>query len=1009
MKTHIRSIELLEARIAPATFTVTTNANGGPGSLGEAIANSANSMGVDTILFNLPAGQLTMTLPGFTIDHPVIFDGRSQPGYVDSPLVVLQGAEFGQKGFRFVSGSGGSQVLGMKITDFDDSGIVIDTADITVAGCDIVGNVIGISVNGAGAVIGGSGETGKNVISGNTVYGITGAFIGDLKVQNSHIGVNRAGTAAMGNGGGGIFLDSCTDITIGGVGRNVVSANGGVGGIWMINCFGNFRIQSSTVGLSATGLAETSFSNANVGVHLAGNAAFAIGSDGFTGSSANFISNNNGTELEVNTNSPFEFSLPGSASIKGNYIGTTNSGMAVVPATAATLGIRAQGPNIVIGGAGPDANTIFSQTDGIAADPGVRISGNDFFQVSGLVIDVEPDGATPNDAGELDGVQNKPVIGGVAVVAVGNQYAVTGTLDSKPNTDYLIELYGFDGQRFTNVATSSVQTDANGHLDISLLGFSFAGFTQVAATVTDQLTGNTSEMSAIAKVAPGIAFVGSTEITQIEGNTAFQILTFNVLATAPLTEGVSMDLSAAASNTATLSVDYSFSPTSLSFGPAVTSQIVNVIINGDTSVEPAEVARLVLSNLTGNAVLIVPSLNITITNDDTSLKISPDSKTATWIDADGDLVTLKTTKPVLNAGMFALNATGTLGGELLQSIDFNFASIDPKGTNLALSAKFDKARNRGDGIVDVGTIFAGGTDLGVVKLDGDLGAILVGDSTVADGSVKSLTVGSIGVLGATQDSVFRGKVGVLAVRGDIANTSLINDTSMELNPGAGAFGSITIGGNFEASRTATSRIVTTGDIGALKIGGSLIVTSSNNSGIVSGGKIGSVTVGGSVMGTDGRALVLAGTTIGKVAIGGSLDNAQLAAGGNAVPLNPAAAIAIASVTVKGRVQDSLIQSGINLTGAFNPDTQIGSITVNGDWIRSNASASTAAGPDGKYGTPDDILFAATGTYTNNTAIVSKIASVFVKGQIFGTSGGTDSYGFVAQTIGNSDAAPLPTR
>ena len=999
MKTHIRSIELLEARIAPATFTVTTNANGGAGSLGEAIVNAANSMGTDTILFNLPAGQLTMTLPGFTIDHPVIFDGRSQPGYVDSPLVVLQGAEFAQRGFRFVNGSGGSQVLGMKITDFDESGILIDASDITVAGCDIVGNAYGISVNGARAVVGGSGETGKNVISGNTIYGITGAFTGELIVQNSHIGVSRSGTTAMGNGGGGIFFDSSSDITIGGVGRNVISANGGVGGIWMINCFGNYRIQSSSVGLSATGAADIAFSNSSSGVYLSGGAVFNIGSDGLAGSSANVITNNNGTELAVNTNATSEFALPGSASIKGNYIGTTTSGMTVVPATAATLGIRAQGPNIVIGGAGPDANTIFSQADGIAADPSVRIFGNEFFPVNGLLIDVEPDGATPNDVGELDAVQNKPEIAGVAIVTVGNQYAVTGTLDSKPDTDYLINIYGFDGQRFSNVSTSSVRTDANGHYDISLLGISFAGFTQVAATVTDELTGNTSEMSAIANVAPGIAFVGNTTVTQIEGNTAFQILTFNVIATAPLTGGVSVDLSAAGSNTATSGVDYSFSPTNLSFGPAVTSQIVNVIINGDTNVEPEEVAKLVLGNLSGNAVLLVPSLSITIGNDDTSLKISPDSKSATWLDADGDIVTLKTTKPVLNSGMFTMNATGPFGGEILQSIDFNFANGNPKGTNLAFTAKFDKARNRGDAAVDVGTIFAGGTDLGIVTIPGDLGAILVGDATVNDGAVKTLTVGSIGVLGAPQPSVFRGKVGALTVRGDVVNTSIINDTTMEGAGSAGSFGSITIGGSFEASVSPASRITTSGDIGSFKLGGSLIVTSPNNSGIFAGGKVGSMTIGGSLIGADGQAVVFATTTLGKVTVGGNLDNAYIGAAGNAVPVNAGAALAIASVSVKGRVQDSIIESGVSQLGQFNPDTQIGTVSIGGDWIRSSVAASVSRGADGKFGTADDSLLATSGPFTNNTAIVSKIAAVFVKGQIFGTSGGTDNYGFVAQTIG----------
>lgn len=284
MKNHIRSIELLEARIAPATFTVTSNANGGAGSLGQALFDASMSMGVDTIAFNLPMGQLIMVHPGFTIDHPVIFDGRSQPGYVDAPLVVLQGEQFAQKGFRFQMGSEGSQVLGMKITAFSDAGIEINTSNITVAGCDIVANANGIYVAGADAVIGTSGESGKNVISGNSIYGITGGFyVSGLTVQNSHIGVDRAGTTAMGNAGGGIYFESATEITIGGVGRNVISANGPSGGISLLNCFGNYRIQSSTIGLSATGQMENSFSNNRFGVVLEGAGTYLIGSDGFAG------------------------------------------------------------------------------------------------------------------------------------------------------------------------------------------------------------------------------------------------------------------------------------------------------------------------------------------------------------------------------------------------------------------------------------------------------------------------------------------------------------------------------------------------------------------------------------------------------------------------------------------------------------------------------------------------------------------------------------------------------
>ena len=1010
MKTHIRSIELLEARIAPATFTVTTNANGGAGSLGEAIVNAANSMGTDTILFNLPAGQLTMTLPGFTIDHPVIFDGRSQPGYVDSPLVVLQGAEFGQRGFRFVNGAGGSQVLGMKITDFDESGILIDTADITVAGCDIVGNSVGIDVGGSDTTIGGMGVAGRNVISGNTQYGIYAAFGSNLTVQNAHIGVNREGTAALGNTGSGIFVDGFDSVTIGGAEKNVISGNG-TGGIEFVNTFGTNNVFNSWIGVFADGGFSAASRNGFGGIRAFNAGNLTIGQNG---AAPNYIANNGGPAIDVDTTEAM--SSP-RAVIEGNTIGYVLQGMMLVPASNQG-GIRANGPTfgdatISIGGFGSAGNTIYNANGaGISASPGVTIEGNSFVAGMGLPIDINSDGTSSNDAGDTDGVQNFPTLGGVAVVSQMNQYFLTATLDSRPNESFTLKMYGFNGVQYIFLGEHSIQTDGSGHGTFNDFTFSFAGYTHVAATVTEELTRHTSELSALAPVAPGIGFVGNNSVSQIEGNTGFQILTFNVITTATPTGSINLNLAPDPASTATSGADYSFSPSTINFSPTNTSQVVSVIVSADTAVEPEEFVRLVLGNLTGNAVIVAPSVTVNIGNDDTSLKISPDSKTATWIDADGDLVTLKTTKPVLNSGMFAMNATGTLGGELLQSIDFNFANGNPKGTNLALTAKFDKARNRGDGIVDVGTIFAGGTDLGIVKLDGDLGRIEVGDGTLTDGAIKSLTVGSIGNLGGVvSSSNIAGKIGALTVRGDIVNTTIFVTPGMSTDVAAGSIGTLTISGSLIKGNDSVARISTTGSIGTVKIGGSILGDDGMfGSGIQSGGSISAVTIGGSIRSSERVAPntlagIEAGTTLGKVTVGGDLHYARILALGKAQPAKAADALALASLTIKGRVADSFIAAGLSSDGLKNPDAQIGTITVNGDWVRSTATAAVSAGADLVFGTADDAVVASTAAFTNNTAIVSRIAAVFVKGQIFGTSGGADSYGFVAQTIGKFGRGP----
>lgn len=47
-------LEVMEDRLAPATFTVTTTAPTGPGSLTAAIVDANHSTGADHIEFNIP-------------------------------------------------------------------------------------------------------------------------------------------------------------------------------------------------------------------------------------------------------------------------------------------------------------------------------------------------------------------------------------------------------------------------------------------------------------------------------------------------------------------------------------------------------------------------------------------------------------------------------------------------------------------------------------------------------------------------------------------------------------------------------------------------------------------------------------------------------------------------------------------------------------------------------------------------------------------------------------------
>src|SRR5689334_19716773 len=81
-----------------ATFTVTSTADSGAGSLRQAILDANASVGTaDTINFNTPpAGAKTITptlasgpLP--TITDELTIDGTTQPGFVDKPVIEIAG------------------------------------------------------------------------------------------------------------------------------------------------------------------------------------------------------------------------------------------------------------------------------------------------------------------------------------------------------------------------------------------------------------------------------------------------------------------------------------------------------------------------------------------------------------------------------------------------------------------------------------------------------------------------------------------------------------------------------------------------------------------------------------------------------------------------------------------------------------------------------------------------------------------------------------------------------
>ena len=253
---------------AATTFTVTNTNDAGAGSLRQAILDANANAGPDVVGFSIGSGPqrivLTSLLP--TITDPLTIDGTTQPGFAGAPLIEIQpdGEVIGD-GLTITAGN--SVVRGLVLNKFRGHAITIETGGGNV----VEGNYIGTEANGNVALanllsgvfiltssnnrIGGLTVAARNVISGNLGNGVhmaTGAS--NNTVQGNYIGVNVAGTAAVGNQSGVAFFNNAHHNTVGGTtaaARNLISGNRS-NGIQIEGSDSNV-VQGNYVGTNAAG------------------------------------------------------------------------------------------------------------------------------------------------------------------------------------------------------------------------------------------------------------------------------------------------------------------------------------------------------------------------------------------------------------------------------------------------------------------------------------------------------------------------------------------------------------------------------------------------------------------------------------------------------------------------------------------------------------------------------------------------------------------------------------
>ena len=282
---------LLTAALSANTYTVTTTADSGAGSLRQAITDANGNAGADTIAFNITGSGVHTISPASalpTITEALTINGYSQPGAsanTNAPnqgtnaviQIEIDGTSAGIFG-NGLSATAAVTIRGLAINRcLTGAGIFIGTGG---SGSVIAGNFLGTDPTGSsrpgaqyygveiegstGVVVGGANPADRNLVSGSDQAQI---YVGDnggpnTVVKGNLIGTNAAGTSAVPGmfDYAQIYVRLGLGVIIGGptaAERNVISGNVASAGVGIGYTIGGTSaqatIQGNYIGTDVTG------------------------------------------------------------------------------------------------------------------------------------------------------------------------------------------------------------------------------------------------------------------------------------------------------------------------------------------------------------------------------------------------------------------------------------------------------------------------------------------------------------------------------------------------------------------------------------------------------------------------------------------------------------------------------------------------------------------------------------------------------------------------------------
>jgi CSLREA domain-containing protein len=430
--------------------------------------------------------------PGFVLEQnfPCVTSGL-----VGRTVTMSSGPAQGQT--RRISAAAGNTVT---VPDFTMDPLAGDDFVLGGDGVSIWGAAFGAAGNSIGGSIIGEG----NLISGNLGHGVSITTADDNRVQNNIIGANTTRGAPLANGASGVSVSAQAQGSevvgnkIEGNARHGVVIDGARLTEVLSNFIGSASLPNGVDGVRVEGGAlDTLVSQNDIGNN--GENGLVIHSSLTEGTSvtANTINGNEASGVVISDGAHF------------NVIG----GLIAAAANQITGNLE---KGIIVDGDTSDHNAILGNS--IFGNGTQQPIPPDFVF---LGIDLGDDDVTDNDAGDGDSgpnqEQNFPDL--ASAVLEGGGTTVAGSLDSLPNTTFLLEFFangacdasGF-GEGESHLGAVQVSTDGGGNASFDASLAMPAGGPWVSATATEMMGDlplSTSEFSAcvfLGGAVPGLSY-----------------------------------------------------------------------------------------------------------------------------------------------------------------------------------------------------------------------------------------------------------------------------------------------------------------------------------------------------------------------------------------------------------------------------------------------------------------------------------------------------------------------